>query len=735
MKEKIDPELFEQCATDLLRAYHPTISPIRGACDGGKDGAISDGKGLPYPLISTTQKDVIGNLTKSLKSYLSEGGPRRRVIVATSQELSGKRRHNLENRAAELGFTLIQIHTQATFADLLYRNPTWCMELLNLTGEPPPLSVLPITRRLLTGEYLIGREDDFNWLKNFSGDLLLVGQPGSGKTFLFHKLAKEGHGLFVVSQDRSRIAAGIRSQQPNALIIDDAHLYLDVIDSVRHLRTELGANFRIVANCWPGQLDEVAQALNITGSSTRVLNPLTRDQIVEIVKCCGIGGPNHLIRELVNQAHGKPGLATTLCYICLNGTVREVALGDALSRDIRNTFEPLLGREATTILACFAIGGDQGMPMAAVAQNLDLSLLHVREAVTRLAAGGVLSEVGRDNLSVRPPALRYALVRDTFFKGATSLPCDALIRQASNISDVTLTLIGSQARGAVIRQDMLQDLLRQSLKTDVWVAYCSLGVTECSWVLNNYPEKLTIVAFAALRVAPKKVIAMLLTEAIGDERELAPNPEHPLRLIKDWVKAGKPGTGEAIKRREMLLESIESWYLANEDLEIAMQALQQTISLEFLDTETDPGSGRTFTIRHGSITYDELIAIQGFWPRIFYLFRDKYIENWQPIQKIVEAWAYPSRLRVNITEEFSETMRSGASVMLKDILTVSQNRPALLHWAKHIAEDLDTKMQIDLDPEFEILFPKERFRDYEKWVRERAIAASNLAKSWSRGTR
>ena len=33
LEEKIDSELFERCAADLLRAYHPTIVPIRGGCD------------------------------------------------------------------------------------------------------------------------------------------------------------------------------------------------------------------------------------------------------------------------------------------------------------------------------------------------------------------------------------------------------------------------------------------------------------------------------------------------------------------------------------------------------------------------------------------------------------------------------------------------------------------------------------------------------------------------------
>lgn len=147
LKSHLDAEQFEQCAADLLRAVHPTLVPIRGGCDSGMDGAISDAKGLPFPLVCTTQKDVSGNLRKSLKSYRKAGGKRTLVVVATSQELSAKRRQNLEKTAGKLGFTLIQTHTQAAMADLLYRSPQWCRELLNLAGDPPPLSVLPVTDR------------------------------------------------------------------------------------------------------------------------------------------------------------------------------------------------------------------------------------------------------------------------------------------------------------------------------------------------------------------------------------------------------------------------------------------------------------------------------------------------------------------------------------------------------------------------------------------------------------
>ena len=136
---RLDPDTLERCAADLPRNELPTLVPIRGGADVGMDGAIADGMGEAYPLVCTTSKDVIGNLTQNLDSYVASGGGRRRVILATSQDLSARRRRNLNERAKEKGFELVQIYDRAAFADRLYRDSRWCTELLGLTGAPSAL--------------------------------------------------------------------------------------------------------------------------------------------------------------------------------------------------------------------------------------------------------------------------------------------------------------------------------------------------------------------------------------------------------------------------------------------------------------------------------------------------------------------------------------------------------------------------------------------------------------------
>src|SRR5574341_1055498 len=158
----LDEDLFEQAAADLLRPTHPMLVPISGGSDAGMDGAFPDENGNSCPLVSTTRKDVIGNLTTNLNSYLEKGGSGRRAILATSQALSWRRKENLTDRARELGFSLPlhEIYDQEPLANLLYRDPKWCRQLLGLTGNPPALSFFPHTTRPLLDAELVGRKDD-----------------------------------------------------------------------------------------------------------------------------------------------------------------------------------------------------------------------------------------------------------------------------------------------------------------------------------------------------------------------------------------------------------------------------------------------------------------------------------------------------------------------------------------------------------------------------------------------
>jgi hypothetical protein len=728
----LDPELFEQCAADLLRVIYPTLVPIHGGGDSGMDGAIADGKGEPFPLVSTTGKDVIDNLTRNLKSYLQDGGLRRKVVLATSQKLTPRRIRNLYKRASELGFTLVNVYTQEAMANLLYRSPNWCLALLNLTGDPPALSAVPLTERPLLTHTLVGREAELFWLRQNRDDRLLVGQPGSGKTFLLRELAMDGGGLFVVSEDRGEIAATLRAEQPEVLIVDDAQLYRERLKHLRQIREAIGAGFSILASCWPGDQEMLAADLNLTDPHIHHLEPLTRDEIVEVVKATGIGGPNWLIREIVDQAEGRPGLAVTLAHLCLQGGVEEVAFGDALRRSFLRFFDTVVGQRASVVLAAFSVGGDAGMPMDVVARGLGLNSVDVMETIVKLAGGGVVRDVGQHCLSVRPAALRHVLVRDVFFTGAASLPIEPLLAQAPSLSQAARTLIGAKAVGGDIRQELLIGVLEEASSEDAWKAYAWLGRAEATWTLRNHPEKIITIARPALQQAPETVIPLLLEAAVGDQHPLHSTPEHPLRLIEDWIHAGRPGTGQGFERRRVLLQLAQDWLISGRDVGVGLRAFRSVLSPKFEYHTTDPGMGDTLTIHYGYPSMDELLAIQSLWAKVLEAIKMIEVVDWESIRSMIEAWAYPGRVNVKISPETSHTMRFFADRMLRDIVSLAKDRPGVLHWISQIAEHLDVEVEIPLDPAFETLYPVEDVEDWKAAEEQQISAVRELANVWSK---
>ena len=752
--QMLDPDAFERCAADILRVEWPTLVPVRGGSDAGMDGAVADGSGTAFPLICTTGSDVIGNLTRSLASYILYGGTRKVAILATSQELTAKRRQNLEKRAQEEGFTLQQIYTQAAIADRLYRNPAWCRELLNLSGTPPALSVIPPTTRPLLDIPMIGRVEDLAWLSTQAGDRLLIGQPGCGKTFLLHEFAKHQNSLFVISRDRAEIAAELRTQAPRGLIVDDAHVDLALLTELQQLRRELGVSFDLIACAWPGQQDEVVQALGISASQVHQLDLLTRDQILAVIRSVGIYGPDELLRELVDQAEGRPGLAVTLAHLCRQGGVREVALGEALSRSIITTFVPLVGQHATELLGGFSVGGRKGMEMGTVAQLFGLSLLQVRQDMARLAAGGVVQQIAGDHLVVRPEGLRHTLVRDLFFQGALSLPIGPFMAETSDKVEAARTLIGARSRDGDIPDGLLQPLLEHLGASAPWGDYASLGRTETAYVLQHSDAKIEDIAGPALYYLPDDALDRLLEAALP--RGAAPSTARALKRIQEWVTSAQPGQGEAVSRRRVVIQaaarlvagSRRSNRDANDEanggvpgaeetnggekyFQVACETIASALSPKFERTTMDPGQGNTVRLARGVLSLLEAKEMYGVWAEALGLLRQIPPSFWKPMVKSIEDWTYPARHgSMEIASDLHQAMQTLARQMIDDLAPLTSEHPGLMASLNRIARPLGIQLGSSADPDFTVLFPVEprtNWREAEQ-VQMKAIRA--LADRW-----
>ena len=768
----LDHDLFEECVVDLIRRHDDYFAvPILGGQDGGMDGAVADGEGEPYPIITTCGKDVIGNMTRNLERYICEDGKRRKCIVATSQSLTSRKRKNLRERAYEFEFTLVQILDQSAIAARLYHDPKWCKELLQLTGSPSALSVIPKTHRKLLDHELIGRVEVMDWLKNTSGDRLLIGEPGAGKTSILYQLAKneEQGALFVVDDSGGEIAYAIREQRPKILILDDVHTDKELLGTMKHLRARIGADFSIIATCWNGERQEIESMLNTRQENIHELKRLTQDQMVQVIAEAGIHGVNWLVHEIMRQAEGLAGLAVTLTYLALQGGVEKIRTAEALSGEILTFYVRRTDHRVRELLAAFALGGNSGMHKDIVASELGLSPLDLSHTLVNLASGGIIAEVPNriDHIKVRPDALRHALIREVFFSGVASLSHSILrrfIAETPNPKDTAIELIRTKARGGNIPSDLLENYIahlepelwkdyQQTLSThspkwkefisvpqptwlryekihDIWAEYAWLGYAEATWAIENFNGAYSLLAHPLLRHIPSRAIPRLLAEAIDDNRELHANPNHPLRLLQDWIKSPYPTSPQAIQRRFSILQGAKKWLLEKNDSAVGYKAILFATIPHFETHEAGPGSGNAITLYHGYLTKDEVLKLQCFWKEVIACTEVIDVSDWQPFLDMIGEWAYPFRANCP-PEETQAVLTPFAREMALDVARVASDHIGALHSLQSLMERSYPDLEIVKDDVIEILYPIEtRTSDWKKQEENWKQAADELAENW-----
>jgi hypothetical protein len=733
--EPLEPHAFERCVCDLLRDAFPGLVLVSGGggSDRGMDGAIADGDLEAYSLVATTRADFHRNLESSLDSQLRHGKTRRQVVFATSQQVNPSARQRLELAARERGFTLLQVFDRRAIADRLYRNQRWRSELVGLGGAPSALSAVPPRPRPLLMIEPVGRERDLDWLRHKEGDRLLIGEPGSGKTFLLHLLAKEGGGLFLVDDDRTAIANALRELEPAAVLVDDAHDDPERLTRLRHLRTDVGADFEIVAATWKGSRDRVAEALGSPAETqVHTLEGLTRNEIVEIYRRAGVETSSEVMRELVDQAANNPGLAVTLAQVFLRGEFDSFIRGEALSRRVTGLFDGLIGGRATPILAAFAIGGDPGMTVDAVAQALSLGRLEVREVASGLAAGGVLVEAG-GTLAVRPRQLRAALVAKAFFSDTPALDGDwrGLAELAPSRDDVATTLFLAASRGGRVPASVLREEALRSSSRRVWRSLAHLSESHAEWVLDHYPDDLRDVLEATLDRAPEAALPHLLAKAAQAPRTGWPAADR-LATLGAWLRED-PDPGEAMHRRELTVRAATSYLSAGGRPDVGVQALCTGLSPRLESSSRDPGMGDTITVSLGrELPASTIAEFHRLWNQSKETLPPLSGAEWREIRTLLREWSRPN-LPSRGGPENLRARQDFAAQVLRDIAARSAGGPGLISELQRAAESLDS-LQLDLglerDRVFELLFDDDALA-YDEKQASREAELDALAAKWA----
>ena len=704
----LDPTVFEQFAADSLKRDWPRLVPVAGGGDDGFDGAVADSDGrTPFPLVVTTAKYLTGNLRKNLARAQRKGPAVDRALFATSRRVTPRMRQKLQAEAGKLGVRFLQIYDQDWFASYLYGSPEWCKKLLDVTGRPHALSPFPITQRPVLGDRVLGRDREMRWLQECSGDRLLVGAPGSGKTFLLRALVLQGQALFLVDDDRKQIANDLRSLKPPAVIIDDAHVDPGRIERFAQLRTEVASGARIIATSWPGRADAVQRALQLQDSEVLGLNPIDADTMIEIIKSSWIRGPDELLYHIRLQANGRPGLAATLSHLCLAGDVRRAASGEALVDQLVPQLDSTLDvQDATSFLAPFALGGDAGVRLEHVAGQLNRPLDEVSSNLSRLAAAGVVSERPHGAVSVEPPPMRWVLVRRFFFDGAGSPDITPFLNIVENQHCAIDTLIGARARGATVPD--LETHLEQAGSDRLWENYASVGPREARYVLANHPERVRAVAEPALRNAPESAIPLLLDQ-MGDAGSAgSSDSENALEILNHWATALWPRDRDSIRRRSVLFDTALNWWRRRRDARTALRTVSIALNPGFFFLAPNPGNPRRGAMMQGHLVDEDLQTLTKLWPRVTDLVRASTDVPWDSLFRLVRSWRYlhtSALTEIGIAASTRAITRPFAERMLRDLAALSHDRPGVQIELREIGRQFRVRIEATRDQDFEDLYP------------------------------
>ena len=734
LNRKLDPEAFEACAAALLRHEWPTLVPVRGGADDGFDGAVAGPAGEPFPLVATTGEKLIDNLSRSLKRIKHRGWNCASALFATSRRITPATRRNLFAVARARGVTLRQTYDQDWFAQRLYREPAWCRRLLGVTGRPAALSLFPVTQRPLLGDAVLGREREMRWLLEHEGDCLLVGEPGSGKTFLLRSLALQGDARFLVDRDRGQIANDLRSLRPAVVIVDDAHVRPAQIVELGQIREEVGAEFRIMATSWPGAADGVRSALNVGRTAELRLDRIDADTMVEIIKSIGVRGPDRLLWIIRKQAAGRPGLAATLAHLCLTGNVEDVFSGESLVDELARILGRIMDIGTMRLLAPFALGGSAGVRQAAVSQRLSRSLFEVNSDLAKLSAAGVICERANGAISVEPDPMRWTMVKRVFYDGPAALEIAPFLEVVEERQDALHTLIGARSRGAAIPD--LELWLEQTHSPKLWAMYAWLGPVEARYALGRHPEFIDEIAQPALLQAPETAIPMLLDRMVGDRGRSGDSSEGSIDELKKWANGITADGEHLIERRSALVRATVAWWRKSRNGRPSVRVLCVALMPGFDYSVTDPGIGTTVTRTSQMLGDDDLRALVELWPEVLNVVRESERMPWRELFDLVQTWLTP-QVRffppVKFDQTTGEILSNFASTMLEGMAGVSRRHPGVQHRIGELARHIAIFPELSLHAEFEVLFPSESF-DTEDWQRQHHLwydALAELADNWS----
>ncbi|MDE2744739.1 MAG: hypothetical protein OXI41_01965 [Chloroflexota bacterium] len=700
LADRLDTELFEVCATELLRPRYASLTWVPGSNDAGQDGLGETHEGTTFLFVVTTAKDFSRNLRRSISSYQDAGGDLQAVVLATSRPVSGRRRLELPTDIKEeFGVEVLEILEQESFVELLSEHPAWCKRLLNLTHGP----VGALTRRfqrvhadLSLG--LIGRDAELQALIGASGDLIVFGWPGAGKSYLLEQLCREHDwGWLVRDHDQSipELADEIAEERPVRVIVDDAHFDsgLQLLTRLLQLRQEIAHPFAIVACCWEDRTEELAERL--PGAGTEQIPLMERSDIGAVLQKMDVYGPPQLVAEIVKQARGRVGLAVTLARASREGRGWDVVTGRMLTRQALKFNERLFSDDFLYELGVIAIMDEDGLSLEQVAEALGADNRTVANAIRQAGSSGSLEShpFDRRRLRVQPRSLRFGLVREAFFGGLGSLDLERVLEKLENPAAAAIPLTVVAAEECALDRRLITRLIDWN-DADSVAVYAELGLEEFEQAAVKAPRHLPRIARAAIRThgLSERLLTALLDAAEPMKSRREADSDHPLAIVRSHLSS----RDAALADRMVVVQAARHWAEQGGNLEVAAAAAMASVSPRVDDSELDPVNQDRISIYYGVQPLDFLRELESVWEQLLHFLREHPAIPPRLVLDALHPWVAPGTMRDGgpIPFETRQTLRETARRVVPQLASIYDARPIAMRRLSRMA----TRVDVDVEP-------------------------------------
>jgi hypothetical protein len=575
-----------------------------------------------------------------------------------------------------------------------------------------PLTKIPDSAREFLDIPMVRRKEEYDRLINSSEDLLIIGKPGIGKTFLLYKIAQEKNAFFVINESRYNLSRAITILKPEILLVDDAHRCPELLAKLRIIRESLKLQFRIIATCWPTEKKEIVRQNGQFGTNSYIeLAVFNKDELADLIKSLlelfHFERNPGLEQQIIDQSMGFPGIAVGLFNICRNLNGQDVINGTALLTHLASialeTRSEIEWQKTKRLLAYFSISGISGMTSFDISQLINVNDFEIDTLIKSFQYGGFVFIDG-NRIIVQSTLLRAALVKEEFFLDGDVSRIEGLISKTGQSINIISTILDAGELGAIIPNWWLTNLLVKYYSDNNWEKYYRIYPDKIVQGIKNFPETISACIYPALYHEPEFILPLLLEMANQDSRPLHQNPDHVIRKIQDWL-SWENNSDKPVERRKYLLGAVKDYFEIGGDQKTITNILSLIISPRFETNQTEPGSGKQVTFTYGVFSLVVLSGIFQLWDDIYGVLGKINIINYSDFINRIYDWAYPSSIISNIGDEIYSFMKNKAVRMFTDMVGISQNHPALLMVYKATLNQLEVDPELDIDTFYSTLFP------------------------------